>query len=65
MIVYYAMIDQLFNNLVLHMDDVKAEECSKQLVLVIEGYHCAKSIHALLRKAKNTLIMTRLLMSYK
>jgi hypothetical protein len=55
MIVYYAMMDQLSNDFVLNMDDVKVEECSERLVQVIEGCHRAKSIHDLLRKAKVTL----------
>jgi urease gamma subunit len=55
MIVYFAMMDQLSSDFVLHMDDVKVEECANRLVHVIKKCHDAKSIQELLRKAKVTL----------
>jgi hypothetical protein len=55
MIVYFAMMDQLSSDFVLHMDDVKVEECANRLVHVIKKCHGAKSIQELLRKAKVTL----------
>lgn len=51
MLVYFAMMDQLSRDFVLHMDDCKIEDCSNRLVQVIQDCHSAKSIRELLGKA--------------
>lgn len=55
MITIYAMMDQLSNDFVPDLDDVKIEELSNRLVQVIERCHRCKSIEELLLKAKVTL----------
>ena len=52
MIVYFAMMDQLSNDFVATLDDIKVEEFANHLVDVIYGCNCCKTIRDLLLKAR-------------
>jgi E3 ubiquitin-protein ligase UBR4 len=52
MIVYFAMMDQLSNDFVATIDDIKVEEFASHLVEVINGCNCCQTIRELLLKAR-------------
>mmetsp|Transcript_108163 Transcript_108163/g.302973 ORF Transcript_108163/g.302973 Transcript_108163/m.302973 type:complete len:306 (-) Transcript_108163:40-957(-) len=55
MIVYFALMDQLSNDFVLSLDDLKVDEFANRLVEIIHDCQSCKSIHELLRKARVSL----------